>query len=101
MKITELTGKARRHALASERQGEWNGARTFLGEPVTEDVLISYSLMCGSEYDKDGNWIGYYGKGGAVNAEDKVSGRAVQGPAEGQTSRAGQHSGKERPGSKG
>lgn len=59
MKITELTGKAYRHALAEERRGEWGGSRTYDGDPITEEVLVSFSLLNGTEYDEKGNFIGY------------------------------------------
>lgn len=60
MKITELSGKAYRRALAAERREEWDGKRTYDGEPITEEVLVSYSILSGAEYDENGDFIGYF-----------------------------------------
>ena len=59
MKITELTGKAYKKALSDERKAEWDGKRTYTGEVITEKDLVDFSLANHSEYDLNGNWLGY------------------------------------------
>lgn len=61
MKINELKGKALTHALKSERAEEWDGKTSYDGKRITNDDLIALSIMNKSEYDENGEFIGYMG----------------------------------------
>lgn len=49
------------NTLAVERREEWDGKRTYDGDPITEETLVAFSLKCGAEYDENGNFVCYAG----------------------------------------
>lgn len=59
MRIDELEGKALKRALKSERAEEWDGRTSYGGKRITNDDLVALSLMNKSEYDENGDFIGY------------------------------------------
>lgn len=54
MLITDLKGKALQKAIKDEREAEWDGKKS-----VDRQTIIDSSIMNRSQYDSEGNWLGY------------------------------------------